>query len=180
MTQAFAQVHEAFGGIDALAACAGVIESTPFLETTPDQFRRLFDINVIGLFLSVREGAKLMGRGGRIVLTASISGYTGGGYVATGAYAASKGAVPPLMKSFAREYGPRGIGVNAIAPGFIDTPFVAKAMGDPEKRKLIEATLGDKIGKPEQIAEAIVWMLSPAAAFMHGETMIVDGGLLMR
>src|SRR4029077_10553150 len=88
---AFAGVSEAFGGRDALVTAAGVIETTPFFDTTVEQFRRLFDVNVIGSFLSVREGAKLMQPGSRICMVASISSYTGGGYVATGAYATRKG-----------------------------------------------------------------------------------------
>src|SRR5437868_12128529 len=104
---AFAKVREAFGGLDALVTAAGVIETTPFLDTSVEQFRRLFDINVIGSFLSVREGAKLMEPGSRICLVASISSYTGGGYVAAGAYATSKGAVLTMMKSCARALGDR-------------------------------------------------------------------------
>jgi len=78
--EAFAAAGAAWGGLDALVTAAGVIETTPFLETTPAQFRRLFDVNVIGSFLSVREAAKQMQRGARICMLASISSYTGGGY----------------------------------------------------------------------------------------------------
>lgn len=176
---AFAKVAEAFGGLDALVTAAGVIETVPFLETTPEQFRRLFDINVIGSFLSVREGAKGMRAGGRVCMLASISSYTGGGYVATGAYATSKGAVLTMMKACARALGERGIAVNAVAPGFIDTPFVASAMSDPVRRKQVETAVG-KVGQPEQIAETIAWLVSPEAEFIHGETVIADGGVLMR
>ena len=176
---AFGQVAKAFGGLDGLVTAAGVIETVPFLETTPEQFRRLFDINVIGSFLSVREGAKAMTAGGRVCMLASISSYTGGGYVATGAYATSKGAVLTMMKSCARALGERGIAVNAVAPGFIDTPFVASAMNDPVRRPKVEAAVG-KVGKPEQIAETIAWLISPEADFVHGETLIADGGVLMR
>jgi NAD(P)-dependent dehydrogenase (short-subunit alcohol dehydrogenase family) len=176
---AFAEVGKAFGGLDALVTAAGVIETVPFLETTPEQFRRLFDINVIGSFLTVREGAALMQPGARICMVASISSYTGGGYVATGAYATSKGAVLTMMKACARALGERGIAVNAVAPGFIDTPFVASAMGDPVRRKQVEAAVG-KVGKPEQIARTIAWLVSPQADFVHGETVIADGGVLMR
>ena len=176
---AFAKVAEVFGGLDALVTAAGVIETVPFLETTPEQFRRLFDINVIGSFLSVREGAKAMQAGGRVCMLASISSYTGGGYVATGAYATSKGAVLTMMKASARALGEQGIAVNAVAPGFIDTPFVASAMGDPVRRKQVEAAVG-KVGQPEQIAETIAWLVSPEAQFIHGETIIADGGVLMR
>ena len=176
---AFAEVAKAFGGLDALVTAAGVIETVPFLETTPDQFRRLFDINVIGAFLCVREGAKAMQAGARVCMLASISSYTGGGYVATGAYATSKGAVLTMMKSCARALGERGIAVNAVAPGFIDTPFVASAMNDPVRRPKVEAAVG-KVGQPEQIAETIAWLVSPEAEFVHGETVVADGGVLMR
>jgi NAD(P)-dependent dehydrogenase (short-subunit alcohol dehydrogenase family) len=179
VVHAFAQIGAALGGLDALVTAAGIINTTPFFETTVAQFRQLFDINVIGSFLSVREGAGLMQSGARICMVASISSYTGGGYVAKGAYAASKGAVLTLMKGCARELGPRGIAVNAVAPGFIDTPFVASAMSDPKRRKEVGAAVG-KVGTAEQIAECCVWLVSPAADFVHGETLIADGGILMR
>jgi 3-oxoacyl-[acyl-carrier protein] reductase len=177
--RAFEEAGAAWGGLDALVTAAGVIETTPFFDTTVAQFRRLFDINVIGSFLSVREASKHMQRGARICMIASISSYTGGGYVARGAYATSKGAVLTMMKSCARELGPKGIAVNAVAPGFIDTPFVASAMNDPVRRKEVEAAVG-KVGTAEQIAECCAWLISPAADFVHGSTLIADGGILMR
>jgi NAD(P)-dependent dehydrogenase (short-subunit alcohol dehydrogenase family) len=143
------------------------------------QFRRLFDINVIGSFLTVREASKQMAAGSRICMIASISSYTGGGYVATGAYATSKGAVLTMMKSCARALGDKGIAVNAVAPGFIDTPFVASAMSDPVRRQEVVKAVG-KVGTAEQIAECAAWLVSPAASFVHGATLIADGGILMR
>jgi 3-oxoacyl-[acyl-carrier protein] reductase len=177
--RAFEQAAAAWDGLDALVTAAGIIDTSPLFETTVAQFRRLFDINVIGSFLSVREAAKHMQRGARICMVASISSYTGGGYVARSAYATSKGAVLTMMKGCARELGPRGIAVNAVAPGFIDTPFVASAMSDPMRRKEVEAAVG-KVGTAEQIAECCAFLLSPAADFVHGETLIADGGILMR
>jgi NAD(P)-dependent dehydrogenase (short-subunit alcohol dehydrogenase family) len=177
--RAFEQAAEALEGLDALVTAAGIINTSAFFDTTVAEFRKLFDINVIGSFLSVREGAKYMQRGGRICMIASISSYTGGGYVARGAYATSKGAVLTMMKSCARELAPRGIAVNAVAPGFIDTPFVASAMSDPKRRKEVEAAVG-KVGTAEQIAECCAWLISPAASFVQGETLIADGGILMR
>jgi len=176
---AFAAAGSVWDGLDALVTAAGVIETTPFLETSVAQFRRLFDINVIGSFLSVREAAKHMRTGSRICMVASISSYTGGGYVASGSYATSKGAVLTMMRSTARALGDRGIAVNAVAPGFIDTPFVASAMSDPERRREVVAAVG-KVGTPEQIAECCAWLVSPAAEFVHGSTLIADGGILMR
>jgi NAD(P)-dependent dehydrogenase (short-subunit alcohol dehydrogenase family) len=177
--RAFKEVDAALGGLDALVTAAGIINTTPFFETTVAELRTLFDVNVIGSFLTVREGAKYMQKGARICMVASISSYTGGGYVARGAYATSKGAVLTMMKSCARELGPRGIAVNAVAPGFIDTPFVASAMSDPKRRREVEAAVG-KIGTAEQIAECCAWLVSPAADFVHGETLIADGGILLR
>jgi NAD(P)-dependent dehydrogenase (short-subunit alcohol dehydrogenase family) len=179
VVRAFEQAGEAWGGLDALVTAAGIINTTPFFETTVGEFRQLFDVNVIGSFLSVREGSKYMRRGARICMVASISSYTGGGYVAKSAYATSKGAVLTLMKGCARELGPKGIAVNAVAPGFIDTPFVASAMNDPVRRKQVEAAVG-KVGTAEQIANCAAFLVSPAAEFVHGETLIADGGLLMR
>lgn len=179
VVRAFREVGNAFGGLDALVTAAGIINTSPFFDTTVAEFRKLFDINVIGSFLTVREGAKLMQPGARICMIASISSYTGGGYVARGAYATSKGAVLTMMKSCARELGPKGIAVNAVAPGFIDTPFVAAAMSDPVRRKEVEAAVG-KVGTAEQIAESCAWLISPAAEFVHGSTLIADGGILMR
>lgn len=176
---AFAAAGQVWGGLDALVTAAGVIETTPFLETSVAQFRRLFDINVIGSFLSVREGARQMAAGARICMVASISSYTGGGYVASGSYATSKGAVLTMMRSTARALGERGIAVNAVAPGFIDTPFVASAMSDPARRREVVEAVG-KVGTAEQIAECCAWLVSPAAEFVHGSTLIADGGILMR
>jgi len=177
--RAFKEAAAVWGGLDALVTAAGVIETTPFFETTVAQFRRLFDINVIGSFLSVREASKHMQRGARICMIASISSYTGGGYVARGAYATSKGAVLTMMKSCARALGERGIAVNAVAPGFIDTPFVASAMSDPVRRQEVIKAVG-KVGTAEQIGECAAWLVSPAADFVHGSTLIADGGVLMR
>jgi NAD(P)-dependent dehydrogenase (short-subunit alcohol dehydrogenase family) len=179
VVSAFRNAGNAWGGLDALVTAAGIINTSPFFETTVAEFRKLFDINVIGSFLSVREGAKYMQEGARICMVASISSYTGGGYVARSAYATSKGAVLTMMKGCARELGSKGFAVNAVAPGFIDTPFVASAMSDPKRRKEVEAAVG-KVGTPEQIAECCAWLISPAAGFVHGETLIADGGILMR
>jgi len=84
-----------------------------------------------------------------------------------------------MMKSCARALGERGIAVNAVAPGFIDTPFVASAMSDPVRREEVVAAVG-KVGTAEQIAECCSWLVSSAAEFVHGSTLIADGGILMR
>ncbi len=114
---AFAKVREALGGLDALATCAGIFETTPFFETTAKTFRRVHDVNVIGTFLSLREAVGMMQPGARICTVASVAGLRGGGLSGTISYASSKGAILALTKNAARMLGPRGIAVNTIAPG---------------------------------------------------------------
>jgi len=181
LVRAFAEVREAFGGLDALATCAGIYDTTPFSEATLETFRRVHDVNVGGTFVCLREAASMMQSGARICTVASVAGMRGGGMAGTAAYAASKGAVLALTKNAARVLGPRGIAVNTVAPGMIDTPFVAVPLSDPAIRTRIEGmtSLG-RLGTPEEIAEAIAWLLSPEAAYVHGATLVADGGMVMQ
>jgi NAD(P)-dependent dehydrogenase (short-subunit alcohol dehydrogenase family) len=180
VVRAFGEVRAALGGLDALAACAGIFETTPFFETTAEIFRRVHEVNVIGTFLCLREAARLMQAGARICTVASVAGLRGGGLSGTVAYASSKGAVLALTKNAARMLGPRGIAVNTIAPGVIDTPFVAGALAAPGTRQRLEGlTSFNRLGTAEEIAEAIAWLLSPAASYVHGATLVADGGMVM-
>ncbi len=177
---AFAQVREAFGGLDALATCAGIYETTPFFEATAETFRRVHDVNVGGTFVCLREGAKMMERGARICTVASVAGLRGGGLAGTAPYATSKGAVLALSKNAARVLGPLGIAVNTVAPGMIETPFAAGPLSDPAIRARIEGmTSFHRLGTAEEIAEAIAWLLSPAASYVHGATLVADAGMVM-
>ncbi|MFI5016740.1 MAG: SDR family oxidoreductase [Dongiales bacterium] len=176
---AFAKVREALGGLDALATCAGIFETTPFFETTAKTFRRVHDVNVIGTFLSLREAVGMMQPGARICTVASVAGLRGGGLSGTISYASSKGAILALTKNAARMLGPRGIAVNTIAPGVIDTPFVAGALAEPGTRQRLEGlTSFNRLGTAEEIAEAIAWLLSPAASYVPGATRVADGGMV--
>jgi NAD(P)-dependent dehydrogenase (short-subunit alcohol dehydrogenase family) len=180
VVRAFAAAAEALGGIDGLATCAGIADTTPSLEVDVATFRRVLDVNVIGTFLCVREAASRMLSGARICTVASIAGLRGGGLSGTGAYAASKGAVLALTKNMARVLGPRGIAVNTVAPGSTETPMLAPSLADPAHRARLEALnpLG-RIGTADEIAQAIAWLLSPAASYVHGATLVADGGLMM-
>jgi NAD(P)-dependent dehydrogenase (short-subunit alcohol dehydrogenase family) len=177
----FERAAAAFQGrLDALATPAGIIDTTPLLEISLATWRRVFDVNVIGTFLCIREAVKYMRPGARICTVASVAGKLGGGLAGTGAYAASKGAVFALTRNAARELAGRGIAVNGVSPGPVLTPMVAEAFRDPAKRSRLEAStpLG-RAGEPGEIAEAIAWLLSPRASYVHGELINVDGGLLM-
>jgi NAD(P)-dependent dehydrogenase (short-subunit alcohol dehydrogenase family) len=180
VVEAFAEAKRILGGLDALATCAGIFETTPFFEITAEIYRKIHDVNVIGTFLCLREGAKMMQAGARICTVASVAGLRGGGLSGTAAYASSKGAILALTKNAARILGPKGISVNTIAPGVIETPFVAGPLSQAGTRERLEGlTSFNRLGKPEEMAEAIVWLLSPEASYVHGATLVADGGMVM-
>src|ERR1700676_23387 len=176
----FERAVEALGApLDALATPAGVVDATPFAELDAATFLHVYQVNVIGTFLCMREAAKHMQSGGRICTVASVAGKRGGGLHGTAAYAASKGAVLALTRNAARALAERGIAVNGIVPGPVLTPMLQASLKDESKRELIESsTLLGRSADPLEIAEAIAWLLSPAASYVNGEMLAVDGGLL--
>ena len=177
---AFRHVKNELGGVDALATCAGIFETASLMDTTADAFRRILDVNVVGTFLCIREAVPLMSAGARICTVSSVAGLRGGGLMGTISYATSKGAILALTKNAARMLGPKGIAVNTIAPGVIDTPFAAGPMADPAVRQRMEGLSSfNRLGTAEEIAEAIAWLLSPKASFVHGATLVADGGMVM-
>ncbi|HEY0395852.1 MAG TPA: SDR family NAD(P)-dependent oxidoreductase [Candidatus Elarobacter sp.] len=170
-----------FGGtLDALATPAGIADTTPFMDIPVETFRRVHDINVIGTFLCIREAAKRMRAGGRICTVASVAGKRGGGLSGTAAYAASKGGVLALSRSAARALAPQGIAVNCVAPGPTLTPMLDEPFSIAANRERVEAlTLLGRSGEAHEIAEAIAWLLSPRSSYVAGETLTVDGGLML-
>lgn len=168
------------GRIDALVTSAGVVDTTPFLDISVQQFRRIHDVNVIGTWLCMREAARHMTQGGVICAIASIAGMRGGGLSGTGAYAASKGGVIALAKNAARVLASRGIRVNTLSPGATDTPMIAKPLSDPVHRARIERLAAlERIGEAQEIASGVVYLLSPAASFTHGANLVIDGGIVL-
>ena len=139
IVHAFAQAAKTLGGLDALVTSAGVAEMTPFMELDAATFRRVYDDNVVGTFLCIREAAKHMEPGGRICTVASVAGLRGGGLSGTAAYAASKGAVLALTKNAARALADRGIAVNTVAPGATMTPMIAHVFENEAHRNRVES-----------------------------------------
>lgn len=177
---AFSEAVAFLGRLDALVTSAGVVDTTPFMDITVAQFRRIHDVNVIGTWLCMREAAQRMVPGGVICAIASIAGLRGGGLSGTAAYAASKGGVIALAKNAARVLAARGIRVNTLSPGATDTPMIEKPLQDPLHRARIEGLAAQqRIGQAEEIASGVVYLLSPGASFTHGANLVVDGGIVM-
>jgi 3-oxoacyl-[acyl-carrier protein] reductase len=178
--RSFVEVRARLGDIDGLATCAGIVDAQDFFALDVATFRRVYDVNVCGTFSCLKAAAQCMRPGGRIVTVASIAGMRGGGLFGTAAYAASKGAVLALSKSAARALGSRGITVNCVAPGPTETQMTAPLFADAARRASVSglAALG-RTANASEIAEAIAWLLSPAASYVSGATLVVDGGIVM-
>ncbi len=175
-----AQAAALLKGLDALATCAGVTESSAFMDLGAKEFQSVYGINVIGTFVAIREAAKYMKTGGRICTIASVAGLRGGGLVGTAAYAASKGAVLALSKNAARSLASLGISVNCIAPGATNTPMIAAVWADAALRKKVESMAPqNRTAEPYEIAANIAYLLSPQASYVTGATLVADGGLTM-
>ncbi len=168
-----------FGRLDFAFNNAGIEQvPTPFLEQDEETFERVVDINAKGVWLSMKYEipAMLKTGGGSIVNTASVFGVIG--IAGNEIYIASKHAVIGLTKSAAVEFGKQGIRVNAVLPGVVDTDMYKRFAGDkPEFRAEMTAMhpIG-RIGKPEDIAEAAIWLSSSKSSFVTGHSLLVDGG----
>jgi NAD(P)-dependent dehydrogenase (short-subunit alcohol dehydrogenase family) len=173
-------VHE-FGGIDILFNNAGIIRRASVTELSEEDWDRVMAVNVKSIFLMSREVIPIMAKagGGSIINMASGWGLAGGPRAAV--YCASKGAVVLLTKAMAVDHGPQHIRVNCICPGDTDTAMLrheAQQLGEPNDRFLAEAArrpLG-RVGKPEEIAQAALYLASDAASFVTGAALVVDGG----
>lgn len=176
-----AQVREMFrmAGEPELLVCNAGIDWTGLLpDMTDEQWHRLFAVNVDGVFNCCREAIPYMVRkkSGCIINIASILGVTGGSCET--AYSATKGAVIAFTKALAKELGPSGIRVNAIAPGAIDTDMLNNLTPD-DKRNLADATALCRLGRPEDIAAAVSFLASDSASFITGQILGVDGAIIL-
>ena len=168
-----------YGGLDFAFNNAGIEGGNDSLvDQADDNWERVIDINLKGVFLGLRAEipAMLDDGGGVIVNTSSIAGVVG--FQGVSPYVASKHGVIGLTKTAALEYGREGVRVNAISPGVIETPMVDRAAAaNPEMIEAVsEATPMGRVGDPEEIGDAAVWLCSDDASFVTGETLVIDGG----
>jgi len=173
----FAETGKAFGRLDVLVNNAGVYEFAPLEQITPEHFHRMFDLNVLGLILATQEAAKHFGPDGGSVINISSVASTYAPPTAS-VYSATKAAVDAVTKSLAKELGPRKVRVNSINPGMVETEGVrAQGIDGSEWRKQIEAqTPLGRIGQPDDIAPAAVYLASSDSKWVTGETLIISGG----
>ncbi|WP_328434431.1 SDR family NAD(P)-dependent oxidoreductase [Streptomyces sp. NBC_00425] len=179
-------VQQAYGRVDGLVNNAGILRFNALTDTPLDEFMQVVRVNQVGCFLGVKTVAPVMSDGGTIVNTASYTAVTG--MAAVGAYAATKHAILGLTRVAALELAPRGIRVNAVCPGAVDTAMSNPSMLDPDAdleetakaidglyRKLVP--LG-RIGRPEEVARLALFLTSQDSSYITGQPFVIDGGWL--
>lgn len=173
-----AQAKEVFGRVDVLVNNAGITRDGLLARMTEEDFRAVLDVNLVGPWNMMKAVNRIMmkQRYGRIVNLSSVTGLMGN--MGQTNYAAAKAGIVGMTKSYAREVAGRGITVNAVAPGFIDTDMT-EAMPEGAKDKIITGIPMGRTGKPEDVAEAVAFLASEQAGYITGEVLRVDGGMAM-
>lgn len=167
---------ETFGRVDVLINNAGVGAAVPASRETPDEFRRVIDVNLNGSFWMAQACGRVMAAGSSIINIASILGITTGA-LPQAAYSASKAGVLGLTRDLAQQWGGRkGIRVNAIAPGFFKTEMTDEYKPGYLDSQMPRVVLG-RLGEGAELAATAVWLASPAGGYVVGQTIVVDGGL---
>ena len=169
---------EAMGSVDILVNNAGITRDNLFMRMSEDEWAQVIDVNLTSAFRLSKGVLRGMmkARWGRIVNVSSIVGATGN--AGQGNYAASKAGLVGMAKSLAQEVASRNITVNTVAPGFIATPMT-EALTDEQKAKIDAQIPAGRMGRPEEIAAACVYLASPEAAYVTGATLHVNGGMAM-
>jgi NAD(P)-dependent dehydrogenase (short-subunit alcohol dehydrogenase family) len=183
VVSAMAEIARGWGRIDVLVNNAGLASRQPTETHDLATWEKVIRINLSGSFVCAREAGKVMlaqGRGS-VVNIASIMGLVGGGLYPNLSYHSTKGALVNFTRALAVEWAGRGVRVNAIAPTFVRTPLTARLLSDPQMKSAIEAlTPMGRLAEAEEIADAVLYLASDAAAMVTGHTLPVDGGWVAR
>jgi len=173
-----AAVEDGLGDLDVVVLNAGITRDGPAIRMDAERWCAVLDTNLSGAFFTARPALRgmLRRRTGSIVAVSSVVGL--GGNVGQANYAAAKAGLVGLVRALARECGPRGVRVNAVAPGYVETDMTAALTPEHRERLLALTPLG-RFGTPADVAGAVVFLCSPAAAYLTGIVMPIDGGLSM-
>lgn len=175
-----AKVRDQFKRIDALFVNAGIGKFVPIAEVTEAMFDEIVTINLKGAFFTVQKALPLMARGSAVVLNASINAHIG--LPGTTVYGATKAAVVNMAKTMSVDLAERGIRVNAVSPGPVETPIFSRAgisggQSRQTKEWLQNQTLVKRMAEPEEIAEAVLYLSSDVSSFVVGTELVIDGGM---
>ena len=179
MRRAVGEISLAWGSVDAVVITAGVTDPAPISSITDARVQEIMDVNVTSAIMTMSSMAPLLGDHSAVVLVSSVAAHRGGGYFGASTYAASKCALEGLARGLARELAPRGIRVNCIAPGPTSTPMLMGASPEVIER-VRRATLLDRVAEPSEIAAVALFLIGPAASYMTGAVVAVDGGASLK
>lgn len=184
----FATVQEKFGDLDILVSNAGMQKDAGFAEMSLADWQKVIDVNLTGQFLCTRQAVREFlkrkkhsdkpGTIGKIICMSSVHEVIP--WAGRANYAASKGGIMLMMKSMAQEFAGHGIRINSIAPGAIKTPINKDAWETPEQeQKLLDLIPAKRVGESDDVAKVAVWLASDEADYVHGTTIVVDGGMTL-
>ena len=172
----FSKAEAAFGGVDVLVNNAGIMKLTPVADTTDELFDQTIAINLKGVFNGLREAAKRLREGGRIVsFSSSVVGLYQPGYAV---YAATKSGIEAMTHVLSKELGKKNITVNVIAPGPVATKLFLDDKTDDDVKPIVERTPLGRLGEPDDIARAISFLVSPDGGWINGQVLRANGGII--